>query len=89
MTTFSPDELAAMQAVAWGEDVGARPNLRLTLMGLQAKHPELVAEPPRVPSTCGESILRTWDLTDAGRAILADLGRLPPNPNDHRPRVVA
>ena len=87
--TFTEEDLAAMQAVAWGDDVGARPNLHLTLLSLLARHPELVVEPPRVPFTCGDAILRTWELTEAGRALLADLGRLPPNPNDQRPRVVA
>ena len=87
--TFTEEELAAMQAVAWGDDVGARPNLQLTLLSLLARHPDLVMEPPRLPWACGEALLRTWELTDAGRALLADLGRLPPHPNHHRPRVVA
>lgn len=77
-----------MQAVAWGERLGARPNLWLLLMELHQSYPALVEDRAH-PAPSPESLDLGWCLTDAGRALLEDLGRLPPNPNDRRPKPVA
>lgn len=88
--TFTEEELAAMQAVAWGERVGDRPNLWTVLLRLNLRHPSLVTDYAHLSLPGSDSSLEWgWTLTDEGRAVLADLGRLPPNPNDQRPRVVA
>ena len=87
--TFTEEELAAMQAVAWGERLGARPNRCVLLMELHQSYPELVKERAFIARDLNQSLEWGWSLTEAGRALLEDLGRLPPNPNDGRPRPVA
>lgn len=87
--TFTEEELTAMQAVAWGKLLWDRPSLWIPLMKLHQRHPELVEERPYIARDPKQSLEWDWNLTDAGRALLDDLGRLPPNPNDGRPRPVA